>query len=557
MNALQYINKLSTSEKNKVSKLTVRELEEETKNIFIAFVDEGTHSFDVKIELNKEEVLHAFCDCTLKEAFCLHKTAVLAHIFQNKTSVTTKRQPKKKIVKLTEAQQILQELSVNQLTEWLSLVFSANKEIELQFLMQFSKKTLSYEIEDIEKLVANSFISVMVKRKKIELNELKKILEILTKVLSPVFDFIQTQITHKKAFDLFTGILNSLVNQELKYTVPGTRFPKYINSVIEKFALILNQVQDNDAWEQQITELVDAFFNSEFQTDNYSINILKHTHTLANSAQKKYISKCVTKNLIESIEEDFNLRIEFNEILLDIVIENNDFETVSAYFTTYPYQNAYNIKFLNALKNSNPELTIDYCKNCILRNTKVDYNLPYLLILEELLTQQNNYSELAKVKLNKFVLEPNFDDYKFIMLHLEDKNYLPKFRVNTLSRLRNLFYKQENHSDIYFEILNDEKNYKKMQEVIKQDLIPLAVLNKYLDVLFTQDSVGLLQSVAKNLILSDMDDIMDDDFSQTHDFVTSNYSKKLIVTIVEDFWEKFYYYYPESTKSNLLKKFTL
>src|SRR5690606_16074768 len=110
--------------------------------------------------------------------------------------------------------------------------------------------------------------------------------------------------------------------------------------------------------------------------------------------RKKFISECIKKNLLEYIEDDFTLRLEFNSILLDIVTENNDFEAVNEYFTIYPYENAFNIKFLNALKNINPELTIAYCSKCISSNSKIDYNLPYLLILEEIFTSQNNLKNL-------------------------------------------------------------------------------------------------------------------------------------------------------------------
>lgn len=555
MNALEYIAQLNSTQKNKANKLTVRELEEETKNVFVAFVDDETHSFDVKIQLVKNEIISAFCDCNSKETYCIHKTAVLLNVLEKKPKETLKSSRKKKAIKLNEAQEILKQVNPNDVNEWLSMVLSQNKEIEMQFLLQFSKKTLSYETEDIEKLIVSSFTSIMLKRKKIELNELKKILEILNKVLAPVYDYMQTQITQKKGLSLLIALVETLIKQEAKYTFPGTRYPKYIHSVIEKFALLLNQVQDEEAWEKQATTIVDDFFNAEFSIGTFSTDILTFTHAFAQPKRKKFISECIKKNLLEHIDEDFNLRLEFNEVLLDIVIANDDFDSVQAYFNTYPYQNQYNIKFLNALKNSNPELTIDYCKDCINRNTKIDYNLPYLIILEELLAQQKNYSELAIIKHNKFLIEPNFEDYQFIMLHLEDKPYLPKFRSNTLSRFRNMFYKQDTHVDIYFKILDDEKNYKKMQEVFQKDMIPLRVLNHYLDVLFTQNNVSLLQTIAKYLIAERFGKPETDAFEKTYTFVVNHYSQNEIHTIINDFWMNMYSIYPQSIKLNLLEKF--
>ena len=252
MNAIQYINKLTTAKKNKVNKLTVREVEEkEIKNNFIAFIDDKTQSFDVKLKIVNAEVLESFCDCTLKDSFCIHKTALLLHLSADTATIATKTIRKKKTPKLSESQILLQDLSPNEITNWLSTILTQNKEVEMQFLMHFSKKAATYEVDDIEKLISNSFTSIMAKRKKIELNELKKILELLNKVLAPVFDYLQMQIDKKKAFDLIISLIENLAKQNLKYTVPGTRFPKYILSVIEKFALIFNQLQDEDTWKKK------------------------------------------------------------------------------------------------------------------------------------------------------------------------------------------------------------------------------------------------------------------------------------------------------------------
>ncbi len=555
MNAIEYINKLTTGKKNKVNKLTVREVEEETKNNFIAFVDDELHSFDVKIQLVENQIINAFCDCESKETYCLHKTAVLLNLLDNEPTTTLKSPRKKKTVKLNEAQEILKQLDNNEISTWLSMVLSNNKEIEMQFLLHFSKKTLSYEVADIEKLIVNSFTSIMLKRKKIELNELKKILELLNKVLAPVFDYLQTEITQQKSLTLLSALVEALIIQEGKYTVPGTRYEKYIRSLIEKFALLFNNVQDEDAWKKQVKAIVDDFFNTEILIGTYATDLLAFTHSFAQTNRKKFISECIKKNLLEYIEDDFTLRLEFNSILLDIVTENNDFEAVNEYFTIYPYENAFNIKFLNALKNINPELTIAYCSKCISSNSKIDYNLPYLLILEEIFTSQNNLKNLALVKHDKFQIDPNFEDYQFIQQHLDDKEYLSKFRVNTLSRFRNLFYKEDVHVDIYFEILHNEQNYKKMLEVIEKYMIPFRVLNRYLDILFNLDHISLLQNIFNRLIFIAIEEQPNENFNETQAFVVKHYSQNDIQLILNDGWFKKYSFYPKYLKLDILEKF--
>ena len=64
----------STKLKN-ADKINIRELEEEGKNNFIAFADDGDNSFDVNVRIDEAgEVQELTCDCESK-VICIHKIA--------------------------------------------------------------------------------------------------------------------------------------------------------------------------------------------------------------------------------------------------------------------------------------------------------------------------------------------------------------------------------------------------------------------------------------------------------------------------------------------------
>jgi hypothetical protein len=68
----------------------VRELEEESANNFIAFVDDKNESYDVKISIDKlKNLIKHQCDCKSKQAICEHKLAVYL-------SIRKKQVPEKK-----------------------------------------------------------------------------------------------------------------------------------------------------------------------------------------------------------------------------------------------------------------------------------------------------------------------------------------------------------------------------------------------------------------------------------------------------------------------------
>ena len=61
-------------------KLKVRELDEESNGVFVAFVDEGKDSYDVHISIDdKNELLKQECDCENKKP-CLHQVFLVEFI---------------------------------------------------------------------------------------------------------------------------------------------------------------------------------------------------------------------------------------------------------------------------------------------------------------------------------------------------------------------------------------------------------------------------------------------------------------------------------------------
>lgn len=71
-------------------KLKVRELNEESKGVFIAFVNEGKESYDVHLSIDdKNELVKQECDCETKKP-CLHQV-FLAEFISNKKQISTEK----------------------------------------------------------------------------------------------------------------------------------------------------------------------------------------------------------------------------------------------------------------------------------------------------------------------------------------------------------------------------------------------------------------------------------------------------------------------------------
>lgn len=389
MKAAEILDKLSATKKNKIAQLNVREVEQQTDGSYIAFVDDAAESFDVSLTLKSTEVTSHSCDCGSAETFCMHKMALLLNITDSITGKTPgKKVRTKKAAKQSPAQQILEDLTLPQITSWLHDYFSKNKEAEMMFLLEFSAKTVNFEIKEIEEIIQKAFTSVMAKRKKIELNELKKILQYLEQSLEPVFQYMQSLIAQEKAFLLLEEIIISLNDKYHKYRVPGTRMHKYQLALVDKYALMLNNLQDSSLWKAQTDFLLDRFFDVDFGR-GVIVTVVANMYANADSEQKNHLSSSIARNLNEFLNEGFKLPLEAEQVLLQIVVDNGDLKNCHAYFSTYPYENGFNIMLLQALKDIDPDKALHHCYQAVALNTKAEYNVPYLKIIDYIMEVNN------------------------------------------------------------------------------------------------------------------------------------------------------------------------
>ena len=76
-----YSSLFSADLQKKAKATKVRECDEVDKNSFVAYVDDGTESYDVSIKIGKGKVVEKHdCDCGGTAPFCKHKLALLQHI---------------------------------------------------------------------------------------------------------------------------------------------------------------------------------------------------------------------------------------------------------------------------------------------------------------------------------------------------------------------------------------------------------------------------------------------------------------------------------------------
>lgn len=169
-------------------KLKVREFDEESKGVFIAFVDEGKESYDVHLSIDdKNELVKQECDCETKKP-CLHQV-FLAEFISNKKQVFTKINKTKRVKKTPEHHAIIDNLDENTAKDWLKKVTDSNKAVKFEFMLDFKEK--SYSLDNLEENLTEAISSTTNNRKKLDQLQIKNLLNLFDKINQPIYDTIK------------------------------------------------------------------------------------------------------------------------------------------------------------------------------------------------------------------------------------------------------------------------------------------------------------------------------------------------------------------------------
>lgn len=506
---------------NKAKKLTVREFEEEKKNHFLCFVDEDEESYDVQIAVNtKFEIINSSCDCGAKD-ICLHQLALSIFISENKTGKTTSKRVVKK--KNSEAEIAMENLNSEEMKLWLLEFFKKNKDAEVQFLLEFGEKKNDFSDEEIREIIKKAIQSVVGKKKNLTAQDVKKIIDLLTKSFEPVEQFFYQSSNKELGVEKYFFINEEIINFQMSINTSSTRIDKFLENFKERFALNFNAVKDFEIWKKTATKYWDIFLKESAPLPFYHYHFILEMYRSGNKEQKIYIADLVKKQIEIWMKNDVNIRASIKEDLLPIIADNDFFVSLQSFFPISKYENSYNIKVINEMMKINSSKAEEACKGIIKSNVNDKYNKPYYEILEKLYEKNNDIHGVAFIKRLKFAYNYNLDDYFFIEKHDADKEGFKKFRNRVLSNLRNSFSTDSKYIEMYFEILEHEGNYKKMFEVMNR-YVPSSVINKYSDKLFLYDKNKFL-NIFKNRVSWGL---LDKDDEAIVDFLVSKYDDHVL-----------------------------
>ena len=428
-------NHISKSVLKEAIKKIVRELDENPKGIFVAYVDDGNQSHDVQLETDATgEISKHQCDCESKNNFCVHKVAVVLKI-TNATNTKTKAKPKTK--KLNANEKTMQTIDVDELKNWVLSLVASNKEIELAFAQRFAELKNHYSAKEIEKLTLDAVKALLNKRKQPETSELKKIVQLWNTLHKPIVDSYIANITNSEYEHYIIEIINSCLMMNESFRTSNAAVPTYVRLLLSKTYDAISAIESDEIWQNVVSKYVHTIWVSG------SIMVLPYyqfvVSLLENNTPKRvsFIVQKIFDRTIDYTKQENVFQYHAQVELLDLSHKYNLFAKYYFLFTPIHYANGFNTNLISYLIEIKQYKNAEkYCNQIIAHNVNMAYNVTYLNFLRDIYTHTNE--EIKKDHILKLLLPLtyNFEDYMYLYKKMPDSDEKKKWRANLLLKAK-------------------------------------------------------------------------------------------------------------------------
>jgi len=475
-------------------KLKVRELDEESKGKFVAFVDDGIESYDVQISLDDQNQISLLdCDCDNKKP-CVHLVFLadnLAHI-NEPLSIEKKRKSTKK---LPEYYHLIDSIDEIKLKDWLKSSLDKDKEMRLVFFHAFKEKSLALESIQIDMLAAIK--SVTNNRKKPDASVIKKLLDLFAKINAPLYLHIQASKDIYASILMLYAVFTVAQNHYNTLHSKSKKYEAYIHSIFP----VLNDHLIKASKEEFINAINVVIQNLERKNTNFLVP-LSYLITLIYLVNEEKIDVLLEASFsylkvekLESTSEGFFLY----KMLLTVTSLFHRFEKYAMNFSIYSWENEFNLNLIKAhIEIKKYSTAENIAQRCIQSNYKIEYSLPYLNLLKNMYKETNDIEKYLDVAKKIVPYTFDYDDYLETLnsiLSVEDKI---KYRTRIYSNAISLSTHYEHPAyEFCYKLLIGENKHAKLQDLISKNYGNYQLINKYFDDLQQKSLDTMLDSIFK------------------------------------------------------------
>jgi hypothetical protein len=518
----------------KAEKLVVRDVDEEKTNFFVAYVDQNDTSYDVAIAISdKKEIINSRCDCN-GSGFCIHRIALANYLAKKRI----KKEPVPKKKKVPQSEALLAELNPDTLKKWVVELFDKNKDLELLFVNEFAAAKTVYTKTEVKLLISTAIKSVIKSKKKVELSEVKKIVDLLNVTLKPVIQYCINTLSKKESVEIYMLIFYELKAFDNKIYSNSGRIAQYVEQISNEIIVEIASVASFTDW-MAVIDLNVAFILSEaipFEKAIAFDYVVSMYNSTESAERKKYFAEKLKAFFLEVYKNGFRLNGTASAFLLEVFTANNLFEDVFLYFNPVRFENGFNLSLIDKLIAINQiALAEKFATEQVGANSYVEYSVPYWERLREIYILRGDREKLVPILLNTVLIDFNFEDYLLIEETIPALEF-KKFRSNLLGRAKRNFDQSKAAVAFYFKVLFAEKSFVKMIDLISYET-GYYVVYEYKEELYLTDKLRFLNRLAtvESSWSSYKKDTLNLEYkAKIMDWVLTRYDEIVLATFIKD-----------------------
>jgi hypothetical protein len=445
----------------KAGTLKIREPEWEDDGWLVAFAEEGSRDFDVRIQLAGGRNLKAHtCDCTETGPMCLHTIALLLHAAGAGTGKKEKAPRTRKISPLEAA---MGNAGPEELKAWLLEELPGNKEFLYRFMNRFSGEVRPATPESVQEEVRNVVASLVKKKKKLEQSEVRRILDIWEKTQKPIVDGFMANVQDPAGYALFLAIQLSIGEATRPWVVKTGRVESYLNRLrenalkaIQALPLPVNRQAALSPWLQDLNRpgfsLVYTYFS-----------LLASALPGFDEQTREQLLESLMQRFLKIREEDPYRFGPLERELLEAVGKQKSFGRYASFFGYQFQSTAYNLRLVSLLMEEEKYRDAAHiCRMALDRETSLEQIHAYFPLLKEIYKRLGDGGNLLLLARETLPLTFSLEDYRLVAESLTDPEERKKFRNQILARARSS-YSLAGHR-FCLNMMAEEKNYSRLLE---------------------------------------------------------------------------------------------
>lgn len=471
-------------------KLVVRECDEVTKGRYVAYVDEGSQSWDVSLTRDETGVVtDVSCECHQGRNLCKHLVGLILFLDNANEKKAGKARGRKKEENPVDI--LLEQVPEDALKAWLKEVFRKNKDLEVAFKKHFTDNPKTYGVSDIQPITQEAVKAVLGRKKNADPTEMKRLTELLEQMYAPILAQYKANPADESQFLLLHEIVTTLIDLAYSIRTTSSRLRKYLEQMLKSTLPDVFEVTLEASWRETVGYFI-KYLDATYLNLPYSYH-LKDIWALADTAKKALFLDILVEHYRN--REAAN-KTHYNEVITFVfqcLQEQDELKKHIHLFRPSYYQPLFNEMLIKELiKLEKYEDAVSYCKQIINENKKDKYSYPFVKLLYQVYRNTNNTEGCKLTGQTILYEELDINLYRELMALMtpDEAMLLTKTAIKkSAARMK----ENLTASIFHFTLLAQERLYAKMIDLITT--VNMKVTAQFFDELYNFDKGLFIKKV--------------------------------------------------------------